>query len=204
MHKQSEETQIPSNSNAKKIGLGLCASLLITSLSASVLAAHHEQGGERQSRGPIVLSEIEQRIDERFNTADVDGDGQLSTAELATIKPAHHKMKRKHKRKHKRMHKQDRPDTGVMFEALDADGSGELSKDEFTAEKHRAARKQLKTERRFAKLDANNSGGIERNEFGGRLERLRAADTDADGTVTRDEMRTARAAHRAQKQNDNS
>ena len=195
MHKQPEQPQTPSSSNAKKIGLGLCASLLFTTLSASVLAAHHE-------KGPIVLSEVEQRIDERFNTADVDSDGQLSTAELATIKPAHHKMQRKHKRK--RMHQQDRPDTGVMFEALDADGSGELSKDEFTAEKHRAARKQLKTERRFAKLDANNSGGIERNEFGVRLERLRAADTDADGTVTRDEMRSARAAHRAQKQNDNS
>jgi Ca2+-binding EF-hand superfamily protein len=193
MHKQPEQPQTPSGSNAKKIGLGLCASLLFTTLSASVLAAHHE-------KGPIVLSEVEQRIDERFNTADVDSDGQLSEAELATIKPAHHKMKRKHKR----MHKQDHPDTGAMFDVLDADGSGELSKDEFTAEKHRAARKQLKTEQRFAKLDANNSGSVERHEFGGRLERLRAADTDADGTVTRDEMRTARAAHRAQKQNDNS
>jgi len=142
---------------------------------------------------------MEQRIDERFNTADVNSDGQLSQEELATIKP---KRKFKHKNRRSKMHK--RPDAEAVFDALDSDSSGQLTKDEFTADKQRAVRKQLRTEQRFAKLDANGSGSIERDEFGGRLERLRAADTDADGTVTREEMRAARKAYRAQKQIDNS
>lgn len=197
---KSEQTLFSSISPAKKIGFGVCAGLLITTLSASVLASHHGQGKDRQARGPIVLSEMEQRIDERFNTADVNNDGQLSMAEMATIKPAHHKMKRKNKRKNKK----DRPNSDAVFSALDADGSGELSKGEFSSENRRAVRKQLKAEKRFAKLDADNSGSIERHEFGGRLERLRAADTNADGSVTRDEMRAARKANREQRENESS
>lgn len=196
----SEQTPLSNISPAKKIGFGVCAGLLITTLSASVLASPHGEGKQRHARGPVVISDMEQRIDERFNTADVDNDGQLSMAELATIRPSHHKMKRKHKR----MHKKDRPNTDEVFSALDADGSGELSKNEFSSENQRTVRKQLKTEKRFAKLDANNSGGIERNEFGGRLERLRAADTNADGSVTRDEMRAARKANRKQRQTESS
>ncbi len=194
------QTLMSSISPAKKIGFGICTGLLVTTLSASVIASHHGEGKQREARGPIVISEMEQRIDERFNTADVNNDGQLSMAEMATIKPAHHKMKRKHKRKNKK----DRPNTDEIFSALDADGSGELSKSEFSSENRHAVRKQLKAEKRFAKLDTNNSGSIERSEFGGRLERLRAADTNADGFVTRDEMRAARKANRAQRQNESS
>lgn len=197
---KSEQTLFSSISPAKKIGFGVCTGLLITTLSASVLASHHGEGKQREARGPIVISEMEQRIDERFNTADVDNNGQLSMAELATIQPAHHKMKRKHKRKNKK----DRPNSDEVFSALDADGSGQLSKSEFSSENRHSARKQLKAEKRFAKLDTNNSGTIERSEFGGRLERLRAADSNADGSVTRDEMRAARKANRQQRQNESS
>lgn len=198
MTKQAnKQTQTFNMSPAKKIGVGVCAGLLITTLSASVLAKHHGEGKQREVRGPIVLSEMEGRIDERFNTADVNNDGQLSMAELATVE-------RKHKRKGKKRHRKNRPDSDAVFSALDSDGSGELSKPEFSRDNQRAVRKQLKNEQRFAKLDSNNSGSIERSEFGGRLERLRAADTNADGEVTRDEMRAARAAHRAERQNDNS
>lgn len=201
---KSEQALLSGISPAKKIGFAVCAGLLITTLSASVLASHHGhgegEGKQREARGPIVISEMEQRIDERFNTADVDNSGQLSMAELATIQPAHHKMKRKHKRKNKK----DRPNSDEVFSALDADGSGQLSKSEFSSENRHTVRKQLKADKRFAKLDTNNSGTIERSEFGGRLERLRAADTNADGSVNRDEMRAARKANRQQRQNESS
>jgi len=199
MNKQSTPQQPSSISTAKKVGFGLITGLLVTSISASVFAAHHGEGKQGFKRGPLVLSEMEQRIDERFSTADVNSDGQLSPEELATIKP-----NRKMHGKHKRGKKDKRPDTDAVFDTLDSDASGQLTREEFTADKQRAARKRVKMEQRFAKLDADGSGAIERHEFGGRLERLRAADTDADGTVTREEMRAARKAHRAQKQIDNS
>lgn len=204
MQNHTEQNSPMFTPKAKKIGLGVCAGLLITSLSAGVLAAHHERGKGGHERGPVVLSEVEQRVEERFNTADVNSDGVLSAAELATVEPRKRKMKRKHKRKNRGAG----PDDAAVFQALDADGSGELSQTEFSKENRRSVRKQMRNEHRFAKLDSDNSGSIERAEFGTRIERLRAADADGDGTVTRDEMRTARSAHRAARQsalqNDNS
>ena len=79
-----------------------------------------------------------------------------------------------------------------LFAALDTDGSGELSPEEFSRENHHAARKTLMHNKMFARMDADDSGYLSPDEFPGHAQRLRNLDSNQDGEVTRDELRDGR------------
>jgi Ca2+-binding EF-hand superfamily protein len=49
----------------------------------------------------------------------------------------------------------------------------------------------------FSRLDKNADGALTRDEMAAPAERLRALDTDQDGTVTRAEARAYRRANRS-------
>ncbi len=180
----------------------ICGAALAGIAIAAGVNAHPGKDG----RKALELAEVEQRIDERFNDADTDGDGRLSVEELeaAHANRSHDDwghMKRKMRRHHQRLreHAADHDVSAeeraardaAIFAKLDTDGSGTLTSDEFSREKLRDARREMRQAQRFDRLDTDDSGFIERQEFGKRLERLRAADSDGDGTVSRDEMRRA-------------
>ena len=75
-----------------------------------------------------------------------------------------------------------------LFAALDANGDGMLSPEEF-AGRHDAMR-TVAQRRAFERLDADGDGVLSAAEMsGGALDRLRRLDSDGDGTVTRREMR---------------
>jgi Ca2+-binding EF-hand superfamily protein len=79
-----------------------------------------------------------------------------------------------------------------LFAIIDADGDGYASADEFaegsTRENHAVAAKRAM----FAELDVDASGDLTPDEFPSPAERLRKADEDGDGFVTREEMRQLR------------
>ena len=79
-----------------------------------------------------------------------------------------------------------------LFVLLDADNNGELSAEEHAAQT-REISKLARKKAMFKKLDANNDGVLVPEEMPRRGDRLRAADTNGDGQVTRQEIRAMRA-----------
>lgn len=84
---------------------------------------------------------------------------------------------------------------GARFSAIDTDGDGVISSDEMKA--HAMERAAKRADARFAKLDANDDGGVDPAEMTathdgrhkGMFERM---DADGDGRVTREEAAAAK------------
>lgn len=80
----------------------------------------------------------------------------------------------------------------ALFAALDADGNGALSPEEFG--RHHEAMMQVHRDRAFDRLDANKDGVLSKDELPSPADRLTRLDADGDGKVTPEEMRAKRPA----------
>ncbi len=160
---------------------------------------------------PISIADLEAKAALAFAQADSNSDGEVSPEEFADVDTDHRGMRERHFSGHhgSRVHGEhmgqmgrgDRGDHSMesqaeFFAALDTDGNGELSSEEFAPENHRAARKTLMRNKMFARMDADGNGGLSEDEFPGRVQRLRALDSNEDGEITRDELRDGRRAMR--------
>jgi len=144
------------------------------------------------------LTSLQAEVEEHFNTADGDGDGTLTPAELASapyrladtngdemvseeeflmadlgsFRESHNMMDR----------------TATVFSLADADGNGQLSSEEFQAlplAMHRARQQS-----RFERLDVDGDGLLSLSETSPRLNQLQALDGDGDGQLTRQEAQS--------------
>jgi len=95
---------------------------------------------------------------DRFAALDVNGDGRLSRSEWRT--------------------------SATVFNALDANGDGVLTRDEAIGEQ--APNPAVQDD--FARIDANNNGLIDRNEWRWNASAFDRLDANRDGRVTRDEF----------------
>ena len=171
-------------------------------------------GGERPKRGPVSISDMQIRLDERFNAIDTDNSETLSLEEYLAVapqdgrdgRPAH----RGKFRDGKRTHWGNRDSGGnperefdreafeaAVFTAMDTDGDGKLSAEEAGRENRKAASRRVMRESRFERLDSNADGLLDRTEFNAPVLRLTAADRDSDGYVSREEMQAARENQRS-------
>lgn len=205
-------------SNAKMILIQVCA---VAGLAAATVAVARPDA----PRFPIDLTALEQQQAERFTAADGNGDGLIDLAEFEAVdfKPRQDRGK---KRKHKRAKRwqQQGSDTAAanaerragkraereerraamreamqaeLFALLDTNDDGVLSDAEHAAQT-RETRKSARRRAMFKRLDTDQDQRLSRAELPSMVERLRAADADGDGTVTRQEMRSHRQAKRAQ------
>lgn len=88
------------------------------------------------------------------------------------------------------------------FDRNDADGDGRLTREELFSEERRRERGEERRERMFDRLDADGDGTVSAKEYARRIERLVALDSDADGQVTREELRAAKQRKKPKRQRD--
>lgn len=148
-----------------------------TSLIAAALTVMGTSAFAWQIDAPITKAEAMEKAAERFDKADIDGDGVLSVEEMKAGKKKAHAMKDGRGKKEGR-DKNDRMKPRDIFSKIDADGSGDLSPEEFVKaaermEKHRnkkghadeEGKIKLTPAERFVELDVDQDGALSIEEF---------------------------------------
>jgi len=177
--------------------LAMSAALLLAGLFRTVPV----QAAAETDRFPISVEDLDARRAAVFAATDTNGDGLISAEEFDA-----HSSKRAHGSgpRHRRSgdpgfeHRgQDHGDRGhwserqaamdgLIFQALDKDGDGVVSEDEFSRQAMAEARASIMKTRLFDRLDKNEDGYLTPEEFP--PARLRSMDANGDGEITRDEL----------------
>jgi hypothetical protein len=204
----------PSHSRGQWTGrLVLIGAAVVASLGAA--AAPEQTQPRAKPEFPLSISEARQRADARFQEADKDANGELSREEFAAAEwrghrghhhPWGHGSKRDRRadgtgadREARKADWQERRKAAdaATFQALDKDGDGKLSAEEFDSGEMRSARREQHRERMFDRLDQDGNGALSRAELPDMVARLEAMDADGDGFVSHEEARAYRQARTA-------
>lgn len=200
--------RFPATLRFDRLDRSVLTAVLGLGLAASALA------GDGRPEFPLSVAEARDRAEARFQTLDADRSGEVSPAEFEAAAPEpgdhrfpgaafHHPRQADEWRRAAAARRAEQdpaaesPDDleAALFDRLDTNADGLLSRDEFTAERLRAARRAAVQSRIFAHLDADGSGGLSREELPDPSRWLEAMDSDGDGTVTREEARAHRQSH---------
>ena len=123
---------------------------------------------DKNADGKLEVSELPERMQPFMGKADTNADGVITAEEL---KAGEEKMRAEHLAK------------------VDSDHDGKVSPEE------RKAAFEKFAQERFAKMDKNSDGALTKDEVGDKhWQRLSVADVDKNGSVTREEIKTAVAA----------
>ncbi|GGA08681.1 hypothetical protein GCM10011498_05750 [Amylibacter cionae] len=185
------------------------ATALMIALSATTPTMAKPRGGmqferlDLNSDGFVDRAELIAARDARFDAMDADKDGAVTKEEAQAHRKAMRaemKAERTESGKDKKEGKEGRKDwgekradRGQMFDKLDTDNNGSLSKEEFeAAQMHhgkRDGRKAHRGDRMMAKMDANKDGKITRDELGTKMadRMIKHLDTDGDGKISKAE-----------------
>ena len=183
--------------------------LLAACAGTAAAAPPGAAGAGAAERFPISIDEAEVRLQERLAQLDTDGSETISLSEYeqADTPLTHHRkrMQRRHRgegraaahhgaRQGKRAERLEAHRESMQAEAfaiMDSDGDGSISESEHAAADQREVRALAMKRTMFKRLDDDADGLLQFSELSHRVEKLRAADSDGDGQVTREEMRRA-------------
>ena len=198
----------------KRSVLQSCGAVLGVLLLGS--AAQAAPFGGPGKHGPIDLAEAEakteERVAQRFASMDTNDNSKIELEEFIAAEPPRHmnrqmghkqgmgkKMRQGEKGKMRRGMMDPELSASMrdkmqdeMFKLLDTDGNGQISATEFKNPEAMQLRREARKRAMFAQLDADGNGTLSLAEMPSRLAKLKAADTNADGKVTREELRSAR------------
>jgi Ca2+-binding EF-hand superfamily protein len=114
----------------------------------------------------VVAQDGRHNPERAFAHLDADGNGEITEEEFAAAEPLHHR-KRAHMGRpgmdNKPTAEQQAVHQQALFEALDADGDGCVSSDEFAA--LHEIRRALMKEHMFQRMDRNGDGVITPDEL---------------------------------------
>lgn len=168
-----------------------CATALL--ISHTLEAAPQHAGADRF---PITVEAFDARRAELFARIDADGDGLISAEEFSDHKPRGKRGPGQGKHSGSQGERTRPTDEQIaamedsLFERLDADQDGVLSRDEFDTSAMRSARKGGMKDGLFARADSNGDGYLSADEFPPGP--AAALDLNGDGEISRDELRAAR------------
>ena len=172
----------------------LGAATILLTLPAAQAAP--DQG--RHDRFPISVEELEAHRAEIFARVDSNGDGLISAEEFAAAEMPKRPRGGHHKRnggsyrgspseeaiseRHEAMAAMEED----LFHALDVDGDGVISREEFSRQAIREARQAAMKTRLFERSDTDGDGYLSPDEFPPR--RMANLDANGDGEISRDEL----------------
>ena len=161
--------------------------LIFTSLALATGLAFAQQGAPADREA--ARAEWRAQADARWAAADKDGNGSLDRVEAE----AHNQR------------------LAANFDKIDANGDGQISRDEMRAMRGKMRQGQRGKHRMqgymaglFAGMDDDRNGAISRAELGDKAPRIAenfaAIDTDGNGELSREEFRAHRMAQRGARQ----
>lgn len=169
----------------KTLTLGISAAALVMTGAAIAAPGGSRPNPDADGNGIVTRAEAQTHAAAMFTRMDANNDGQLNQADRD--------LRRQERR-------------AKMFEALDADSNGSVTRDEFMAFKHEGKGDRDGKRHRMGKrghrgggmmmmrqADTNNDGAISQAEFSAAASlRFDAIDANKDGQITQEE----RQAHR--------
>ncbi|MGV6818896.1 MAG: EF-hand domain-containing protein [Parvularcula sp.] len=153
-------------------GSTLLASVLLLGVGSALAQPPERRGPPADTNGDGIVSraEMEASVDARFEQSDSDGDGYVSQDEAQAQRRARMEERRA-KMKERRKEREHRGPRGghpghpqPMWDEVDADQDGRLSRDEMSAN----------AARRFDRADTNGDGQVTRDEMRAQMEARRA------------------------------
>lgn len=182
---------VPTEKPARLAAVLLLGAGLLSMTATPALAEPAAGPDAAPGKFPLSVESMQARQLEIFAQIDANGDGLIDLEEFDAHEPPA-RGNRKHRRHSAKGGERPSDEQAAaleeaLFERLDGNSDGVLSRDEFSRQAMQAAAREIRKSQLFAAADRNDDGYLSPDEFPPR--RPADLDTNADGEISRAELR---------------